>query len=100
MLTIRPEVFKAFAGSVLVYPALGELIVKLLTRDPRVIIPDDTSTPSKLNFQNYESQHRNLTLEKKILSPLLSGLELATFRSRVRRSTNKLSRLSSWLIMN
>ena len=41
-------------------------------------------TPSK-------SQHRKLTLEKKILPPFLPGL--ATFRSRVRRSTNNLPRL-------
>ena len=33
-----------------------------------------------------KSQHVKLTLEKKILPPLLPGLELATFRSRVRRS--------------
>ena len=30
--------------------------------------------------------HTKLTLEKKILLPLLPGFELATFRSRVRRS--------------
>ena len=36
-------------------------------------------------YQN-KSQHRKLTPEKKILSPLLPGLEPATFRSRVRRS--------------
>ena len=34
------------------------------------------------------NQHTVLTLEKKILPPLLPGFELATFRSRVRRSTN------------
>ena len=33
--------------------------------------------------------------EKKILPPLLPGFELATFQSRVRRSTNKLSRLQT-----
>ena len=32
------------------------------------------------------SQHRKLTLEKKLLPPLLPGLEPGTFRSRVRRS--------------
>ena len=32
------------------------------------------------------SRHTKLTLEKKILPPLLPGLELATFRSRVQRS--------------
>ena len=35
-----------------------------------------------------KSQHTKLTLEKKILSPLLPGLELATSRSRVRRCTS------------
>ena len=39
-----------------------------------------------------KSQHKKLTLEEKILLPLLPGFELGTFRSRVRRSTNKLSR--------
>ena len=38
-----------------------------------------------------KSQHTKLTLEMKILPPLLPGFELATFRSRVRRSTSKLS---------
>ena len=33
-----------------------------------------------------KSQHTKLTLEKKILPPLLPGFELATFRSRVGRS--------------
>ena len=33
-----------------------------------------------------KSQHIKLTLEKKILPPLLPGFELATFRSRGRRS--------------
>ena len=34
------------------------------------------------------SQHRKLTLEKKILPPLLQRFEPATFRSRVRRSNH------------
>ena len=33
-----------------------------------------------------KSQHTKLTLEKNILPPFLPGFELATFRSRVRRS--------------
>ena len=41
-----------------------------------------------------KSQHTKLTLRKKILPLLLPGFELAAFRSRVRRSANKLSRLS------
>ena len=40
-----------------------------------------------------KSQHAKLSLEKKILPLLLPGLELATFPSRVQRSTNKLSRI-------
>ena len=40
-----------------------------------------------------KSQHTNLTLEKKIIPLLLPGFELATFRSRVRRSDNKLFRI-------
>ena len=39
----------------------------------------NTGAPNK-------SQHTELTLEKKIIPPLLLGFELATFRSRVRRS--------------
>ena len=38
------------------------------------------------NGYRNQSQHRKLTLEKKILPPLRPGLEPATFRSRVRRS--------------
>ena len=36
-----------------------------------------------------KSQHTKWTLEKRILPPLLPGLELATFRSRVRRSNQQ-----------
>ena len=42
-----------------------------------------------------KSQHTKLTLETKIVLPLLPGFELAAFRSRVRRSTNTLS-LGTW----
>ena len=38
------------------------------------------------NGYRNKSQHRRLTLEKKILPPLLPGLEPGTFRSRVRRA--------------
>ena len=40
-----------------------------------------------------KSRHTKLTLEKKILPPLLPGFELATFRSQVQHSTNKVSQL-------
>ena len=43
------------------------------------------------------SQHRKLTLEKKILPPLLQGFEPATFRSRVRRSNHR-ARPTQWFI--
>ena len=43
-----------------------------------------------------KTQHRALTLEKKILSPLLRGLEPATFRSRVRRSNHWAISTLSW----
>ena len=36
-----------------------------------------------------KSQHTKLTLEKKILPPLLPGFELFAFRSRVRRSNQQ-----------
>ena len=36
-----------------------------------------------------KSQHTKLTLEKKILSPLLPGFELVTFRSRDRHSNQR-----------
>ena len=36
------------------------------------------------NCNRNKSQHRKLTLEKKILLPLLPGIALANFRSRVR----------------
>ena len=42
-----------------------------------------------------KSQYTKLTLEKKILPPLLPEFELATFRSRVRRSIKKPSRSNS-----
>ena len=40
------------------------------------------------NGYRNRSQHRKLTLENKILPPLLRGFEPATFRSRVRRSNH------------
>ena len=48
------------------------------------------ATAAILGWNGYrnKSQHRQLTLEKKILPALLQGLEPATFRSRVRRSNH------------
>ena len=42
-----------------------------------------------------KSQHTKLTLEKKILPLFMLGFELATFWSRVQRSTNAVSQLPS-----
>ena len=44
-----------------------------------------------------KSQHRKFTPGQKILPPLLLRLELTTFRSRVRRFTNEISRLPTEL---
>ena len=43
------------------------------------------------NGYRNQSQHRNSTLEKKIIPPILQGFEPATFKSRVRRSSTELS---------
>ena len=45
------------------------------------------------NGYRNKSRHRKLTLEKKILPPLLQGSEPATFRSRVRHSNHWISPL-------
>ena len=47
-----------------------------------------TAVTQGWNGYRNKSQHRKLTLEKKILPPLLPGLEPGTFRSRVRRSNH------------
>ena len=49
------------------------------------------------NGYRNKSQHRKLTLEKKLLLPLLQGFEPATFQSRVRRSNTELSPASTRL---
>ena len=52
-------------------------------------MPRDTAVKRGWNgYRNIKSQRRKLTLEKKILPPLLPVLEPATFRSRLRRSTH------------
>ena len=52
-----------------------------------------TAATRWLNGYQNNSQHRKLTVEKFFLPPLLSGLEPATFRSRIRRSAAELSPL-------
>ena len=58
----------------------------------RDLLRANTVTWGWNRFQN-KSQHRKLTLEKKILPQFVLGLELATFRSRVQRSSTELSLL-------
>ena len=52
------------------------------------------------NGYRNKRRHRKLTLEKKILPPLLPGLEPANFRSRVRRFNQPLSYPGSPKICN
>ena len=47
-----------------------------------------TAVTREWNGYRNKSQHRKLTLEKKILPPLLQGFEPATFQSWVRRSNH------------
>ena len=44
---------------------------------------------TRVEWTPIKSQHTKLTPEKKILPPFLPGFELATFRSRVRRSNQQ-----------
>ena len=48
-----------------------------------------TAVPRGVERTQNQSHHTKLTLEKKILPPLLPGFELATFRLRVRRSNQQ-----------
>ena len=47
-----------------------------------------TAGTRRWNGYRDKRQHRRLTMEKKILSPLLQGFEPATFQTRVRRSNH------------
>ena len=47
-----------------------------------------TAVTRRWNWYRNKSQHRKLTLEKKIHTSLLLGIESATFRSRIRRSNH------------
>ena len=53
-------------------------------QDDRDLLHATAVTRGWNGYRN-KSQHRKLTLEKKILPPLLQGFESATFQSRVRR---------------
>ena len=53
----------------------------------RVLLRATAVTRGWNGYRN-KSQHRKLTLKKKILPPLLQGFEPATFRTRVQRSNH------------
>ena len=57
-----------------------------------------TAVTQRWNGYRNKSQHRQLTLEKKILPLLLQGFEPATFQSRIRRSNHRAIPLPIWSI--
>ena len=57
-----------------------------------------TALTQRWNGYRNKSQHRQLTLEKKILPPLLQGFEPTTFQLRVRRSNHRAIPLPIWSI--
>ena len=70
-----------------VYACLAVTCHLHLWRNDRGLLRATVVTRGWNGYRN-KSQHRKLTLEKKILPPLLQGFEPATFRSRVRRSNH------------
>ena len=59
-----------------------------------------TAVTRRWNRYQNKSQHRKLTLEKKILPPLQQGFEPATFRSRVLRSNHSAIPAPVFVIIN
>ena len=70
-----------------VYACLAVTCHLLFWRNDRGLIRATAVTRGWNGYRN-KSQHKKLTLEKKILPLLLQGFEPATFRSRVRRSNH------------
>ena len=85
--TAASSTYSDFVGSK-VYACIGVTCRMHFWQNDRCLLRATavTRVPNK-------SQHTKSTLEKKIPPPLLPGLELAIFRPRVRRCTDKLSRL-------
>ena len=72
-------------------PQLSQLAKPLWT-DPGIksgISVHDIAVTWGWNGHRIKSQHTKLTMERKILLPLLLGFELATFGSRVRHSNQQ-----------
>ena len=59
-----------------------------------------TAVALRWNGSRNKSQHRKLTLNKKIIPPLLPGFEPTTFRSRVRPSTTEVSPLPAHTLVS
>ena len=70
-----------------VYACLAVICHLHFWRNDRGLLRATVVTQGWNGYRN-KSQHRKLTLGKKILPPLLQGFEPATFRSRVRRSNH------------
>ena len=70
-----------------VYACLAVTCHLRFWQDDRGLLRATAVTRGWNGYRN-KSQHRKLTLEKKILPPLQQGFEPATFRSRVRRSNH------------
>ena len=70
-----------------VYVCLAVTCYLRFWQDDRGLLRATAVTQGWNGYRN-KSQHRKLTLEKKILRPPQQGFEPATFRSRVRRSNH------------
>ena len=70
-----------------VYACLAVTCHLRFWQDDRGLLRATAVTRGWNGYRN-KSQHRKLTLEKKILPPPQQGFEPATFRSRVRRSNH------------
>ena len=70
-----------------VYACLGVTCHLHFWQNDRDLLRATAVTRGWNGYRN-KSLHRKLTLEKKILPPLLQGFEPATFQSRVRRSNH------------
>ena len=74
----------SFGATYRVHVCLAVTCHLLFRRNDRGLLRATAVTRGWSGYRN-KSQHRKLTLQKKILPPLLRGLEPATFRSRIRR---------------
>ena len=76
---------------------VGACYLHLLQNDRDLL--HATALTREWNRHRNKSRFKKLTLENKILPPLLPGLEPATFRSRVRPPTTEVSPLRLLLLL-